>query len=157
MVIAVMLVVDAFRKGGPPWPILIFIAILFLLLGLIVFGKYVYPLLSPSIGGGKSPIIRLIVDEDNENLISSSIGVPVEDSLSEPVQLLAKTSDYFLIIAIIKNSNFIFVLSNKLIVFASIVKYKIIIIIARLNVRLKMIGSFTVFCFSLGLSTKVLF
>ena len=101
-VTTVMLLIDASRQNGPPWMMPTFIAGLLIIISLVVFGKYVYPFVSPTIGGGKPVLIRLIIDNDNKDLLSSSLGINTNNYLSDSVELLARTSDSLFLRAEVK-------------------------------------------------------
>lgn len=96
--VIILLSIDALCQNGPPRSVPVFFAGFFLIFSLVIFGKNVYPHISPSVGGGKPPIIRLIIPDDHKKFITNAIDLEINDGLSDSVELLAQSSNSIFLI-----------------------------------------------------------
>ncbi len=79
------------------WLLLIWILFL-LLLSAMLYGRYVYPHVSSSLGGGIPLEVQFIVDSTNKDLLNSTLNIKVDSNTTPIIKLIFETSDSYIVL-----------------------------------------------------------
>lgn len=92
------LVIDLWKKNISENFSFILLLLVFAVLSAILYGGWLYPNISPSIGGGMPLEAVFVVSEDGKNAVETTLGIELNDEKTPPVKVLLETSESFVVI-----------------------------------------------------------